>query len=79
MNYDVCIYVRGVGGMGEFKRFMFLAVLILTQLLLLWEESKPSLPFTYLHPRTDRCYPLTQKKGISASMPVPFDSLPPPP
>lgn len=52
MNYDVCTYVSECAGAG-FQGFMFLAVLVLTQLLLLWEESEPSLPFTYLHLRTD--------------------------
>lgn len=66
MNYDVCIYVSEWRG-GGVKGFMFLAVLVLTQLLLLWEESEPSLPFTYLHLRTDSCCPLTQRKGISTS------------
>lgn len=52
MNYDVCVYVSECAGAG-FQGVVFLAALVLTQPLLLWEESEPSLSFTYLHLGTD--------------------------
>lgn len=63
-----------VGRWGVFKSFMFLVVLVLTPLQLLWEESKPSLPFTYLLLRTDSCCSLTQRKGVQPTLPVPLGS-----
>lgn len=57
-----------------FKGFMFLVVLVLTSLQLLWEESKPSLSFAYLHLPTDSCCSLTWRQGVQPMLPVPLGS-----